>query len=160
MPTKTTKTKETDKAIAPTTPSVPEEQSTTDVVGYTPTIVKDPAKAFDGYDVQTCVWFSEDGECMTGNLLDKGTPVEMNDGQEVNTWIINVGNMTLRLGGGAILDRELGALIRTYEPPIPVKILRTGTKDLGGGRSCTLFAIGMKKGGAKRRDKPLPADVF
>jgi hypothetical protein len=124
--------------------------------GFKPMIVSNPVEFFDGFEMQSCVTLAETGHGFEGILTRRGVNLEIPraDGQgvdEVGTWMFDVGKASIRLMGSTILDRDLGAIEHDYILPVRVKVMRSGEKDIGKGKTVTLYYVAVDRKGKLKK---------
>jgi len=117
----------------------------------------DPESFFEGFEEESVVSLN-DGEGLKGVLVGPGNPLtwQLPDGSmnEVDTWKIKIGALTLRLMGGAILNKELTRIMEDYVSPCFVAIFRVGKRQMKNGREITDYRIGAK--GKKTKPDEIP----
>jgi hypothetical protein len=139
--------KNEEKAMEPATPQAmtPFEPSPIDNL---PTYLK-------GLEVTNPIVL-EDGMGFRAKLLGPGGEVEFEradrDGQVdiLQTWRFQNGENIFRVLGATILDRELGNICRNYELPVEVGVVRSGQKEIAGGKRLSLYTVAVDLKGKQK----------
>lgn len=139
--------KKKDEALEPTTETA--------MRPFEPAPIADVPAYLAGMEVTNPIVL-EEGMGFRARLLGPGGQVEMERPERpdeldlLHTWRFQNGKNIFRVLGATIMDRELSNICRNYELPVEVGVVRTGQKEIAGGRRLSLYTVAVDMNAKKR----------